>query len=570
MSEENKMKPRKKMLALLVCVLLLSACSEKITEKSAEASGTCGTDLKWYFQDRTLYIRGNGAMTEFINTQLEIPWADYREKIEKVIIEEGCTTISESAFSDCEIMSSVVIPESLTSIDDYAFSGCSNLSEVQLPNDIEKLGNMVFMGCNFTAITIPSGTVNIEGNPFADCSALQSISSQSPNFVVMDGVLFNADQTVLISYPSGKEGEYTIPDGVSEIGMSSFMGSSVTSVNIPEGVAKISNGAFWGCTKLTKVEAPSSVIEVGNSAYRSCTSLQSVVFSPGLNRVGIGAFSNCTSLSLVEIPEGTIELGDSVFLGCKGLKSIVLPNTIEKIGNSAFSGCNKLTSMTIPSKVSEIANKAFYACYGLSTVTIPNGITRIGNDAFFDCDKLDTITIPDTVTEISDAAFFNCQSLKVLKIPDSMQIIGEQAFLMCSNLQSFIVPNSVTEIGANAFTGIPCVYYQGTAPGSPWGADSIGRYADCPSLEETATTSKDSNEYVGLIPGTYLVGTDIPAGTYRLVPAYSEYPGYWKRSSNASGESDSIIANDLFEAATYVTVENGEYLQISRCTGALQ
>ena len=87
---------------------------------------------------------------------------------------------------------------------------------------------------------------------------------------------------------------------------------------------------------------------------------------------------------------------------------------------------------------------------------------------------------------------------------------------------------------------------------------------------ESNTPENDSEEYVGIIPGTYLIGTDIPAGTYRLVPAYSEYPGYWKRSSNASGEPDSIIANDLFESATYVTVESGEYLQISRCTGALQ
>lgn len=87
----------------------------------------------------------------------------------------------------------------------------------------------------------------------------------------------------------------------------------------------------------------------------------------------------------------------------------------------------------------------------------------------------------------------------------------------------------------------------------------------------TPAPSKGSDDgFVGILEGMYLVGTDIPAGTYRLVPLFDEYPGYWERLSNASGETSAIIANDLFNAPTYVTVNSGEYFEIERCTGALQ
>lgn len=68
---------------------------------------------------------------------------------------------------------------------------------------------------------------------------------------------------------------------------------------------------------------------------------------------------------------------------------------------------------------------------------------------------------------------------------------------------------------------------------------------------------------------TYIVGTDIPAGTYKLT-CTDEFEAYWERCSDASGELDSIIANEVFNATAYVTVNNGEYLTISGCTGVLQ
>lgn len=90
------------------------------------------------------------------------------------------------------------------------------------------------------------------------------------------------------------------------------------------------------------------------------------------------------------------------------------------------------------------------------------------------------------------------------------------------------------------------------------------------STDNESTVLNVSDDYVGILDGTYFVGLDIPAGTYRLVPLYTEYKGYWKRCSDASGDVKSTLASDLFDNTTYVTVNSGEYLIIKRCSGALQ
>ena len=47
-------------------------------------------------------------------------------------------------------------------------------------------------------------------------------------------------------------------------------------VTVPEGVTKIRDFAFRGCTGLTSVSLPDSVTEIGDSAFWGCTGLGSV------------------------------------------------------------------------------------------------------------------------------------------------------------------------------------------------------------------------------------------------------------------------------------------------------
>lgn len=66
--------------------------------------------------------------------------------------------------------------------------------------------------------------------------------------------------------------------------------------------------------------------------------------------------------------------------------------------------------------------------------------------------------------------------------------------------------------------------------------------------------------------GTYKVGEDIAAGTYKSTGPRAGMPlCYWARMKNDSGGLDAIIANNNSQGPTRVTVKAGEYLQVTGC-----
>lgn len=66
--------------------------------------------------------------------------------------------------------------------------------------------------------------------------------------------------------------------------------------------------------------------------------------------------------------------------------------------------------------------------------------------------------------------------------------------------------------------------------------------------------------------GTYEVGTDIDAGTYKTdgPPEDAVAPMcYWERAKDSSGDLNSIIANKIVEGPGVVTVNAGEVATLS-------
>ncbi|OIK01491.1 hypothetical protein [Streptomyces colonosanans] len=55
--------------------------------------------------------------------------------------------------------------------------------------------------------------------------------------------------------------------------------------------------------------------------------------------------------------------------------------------------------------------------------------------------------------------------------------------------------------------------------------------------------------------GSYVVGKDIQPGTYRTADNSDSDGCYWERAKDASGEFDSILANDNVTGTSYVTVK---------------
>ena len=63
--------------------------------------------------------------------------------------------------------------------------------------------------------------------------------------------------------------------------------------------------------------------------------------------------------------------------------------------------------------------------------------------------------------------------------------------------------------------------------------------------------------------GQYKVGRDFLAGEYVLLCTSSSYSAYFSISTDANGRN--IVANDMFDTNSIITVLDGEYLELSRC-----
>ena len=122
--------------------------------------------------------------------------------------------------------------------------------------------------------------------------------------------------------------------------------SSITSVEIKEGVTSILDSAFMDCANLKTATMADSVTKVSPSIFWSCTSLENVQLSKNLTSISSHMFTLCSALKEITIPEAVTSIGMTAFTST-GLTSIVLPENVELIDDLAFGGCKSMTSITI-------------------------------------------------------------------------------------------------------------------------------------------------------------------------------------------------------------------------------
>lgn len=277
------------------------------TQTNETASGTCGENLTWVLtEDGTLTISGEGEMD--IAEDADAPWYTYADSIQKVVIENGVTSIGARAFGDCSVLKEIVIPSSVTSIEDAAFISCISLSAITIPNSVTRIGGSVFNNCReLISITIPDSVTNIGDSVFADCVKLE---------------------------------EVLLPNTITDISGGMFWRcTSLKKIVIPDSVTSIGADAFWHCFALETVEIPNGVTQIGSFAFQLCTSLKEITFSESLTSIGEEAFANCSGLESVVIPESVNNVDLAAFLGCTGLKEVTILNRVINIGQNVFADC---------------------------------------------------------------------------------------------------------------------------------------------------------------------------------------------------------------------------------------
>ena len=133
------------------------------------------------------------------------------------------------------------------------------------------------------------------------------------------GVEFSDDRKTLVKCPKVFKGEYIIPNSVTSIGRSAFLGcSGLTSVTIPNSVTSIGEYAFSNCKGLTSVIIPNSITSIGSFAFCNCTGLTSVTIPNSVTSIGEWAFSDCRNLKEIFVPFGQEER----FCAMEGLKDL--------------------------------------------------------------------------------------------------------------------------------------------------------------------------------------------------------------------------------------------------------
>ena len=123
-------------LTILFSLALTTAFSSAEGTASVIDSGTTGA-LSWTLMETDteimLTISGTGSMPDY--TKSSAPWADDRDNIRSVVIEDGVASIGSYAFSGCSNLKSITIPDSVTNVGEYAFIDCNSLEAVNI-NDM--------------------------------------------------------------------------------------------------------------------------------------------------------------------------------------------------------------------------------------------------------------------------------------------------------------------------------------------------------------------------------------------------------------------------------------------------
>ena len=332
--------------------------------------------------------------------------------LESITLPDSVTTVGTNAFSNCYALKSATLSAGMNYIPNSMFFGDYRLTSVVIPEGVVRIDNTAFADCGFTKFTIPSTVTQIGTSAFSGCDSLSKFIVEDGNtrFKAVDGVLFSADGTHLISYPAGKSDySYTVPYGTKYIDYGAFREQKyMYYVYFPASLIKIDGYAFSYCKRLQKVTLPSTLTTLGSDIFRDCTSLYSVTFGNQSIILGDYMFSGCTSLRSITLPTNLREIPNGLFDDCTALSGINIPSTVTRIGSTAFCNCDSLTSVTIPGSVKSIGQQAFDFCQNLTTIIFEDGLKTMDWIVVRNAPRLKKVVIPASVTSIGKENFESC------------------------------------------------------------------------------------------------------------------------------------------------------------------
>lgn len=438
---------------------------------------------------------------------------------------KGNGTITITKFDWDNNKENIYIPNlidgyNVTGIEAEAFSKESREKEqltysVTIPNGIVSIGEKAFMNAPISSVNIPKNVQQIGVGAFAN-SFLSQFSVEPGNeiYTTIDGALYNKKEKTLVAWPTcGKLKE--IPNGIIKIGDYAFYGCENTSKIyldslIPESVEEIGDYAFANAGKMTmeKQFLGGNLKSVGKYAFSGCAIEYYDYFTIGNKNlvIGEGAFENVwlwdyskdigniNSKRGVSNENGCVniiiakEIRKSAFENLKTIvfkhpsMEIVIDGDVKKIEESAFYNVERIINLCMP-KISEVTNieRAAFQESEFAQYEVYQG-HKIGSNTFVTPSKLD---------KIEDFAFSHSLHyiVKKIEISEGAKSIGERAFEANICIENVTISRTLEKIGKGAFEGCSKLEQVVIAEDGNLSEIEEEAFKDCPNLASLSIPS---------------------------------------------------------------------------------
>lgn len=280
------MKNTRKVLAIIMVVAMCFSMFSHTAFANATtvAEGTAGESVTWVLtDDGVLTISGTGEM----NTEWYAPpWEEYSESITEVVVEEGITKISDSAFCYADNLVTVSISSTVTYVTGYTFDSCDMLEKI-------------------------------------------NVAEENTAYKSIDGILFTEDEKTLVAYPANKAcEEYTIPASVTTIGEMAFTQcAAVDKVIVPDTVTTLAKFAFE-YSQIKEVEIGNGVTECSFKCF-AYSRVEKMIIPDSVETISEHAFASTDYLNTLIIGSGVKNIDKDVLAYTDELATIHYKGTQE-------------------------------------------------------------------------------------------------------------------------------------------------------------------------------------------------------------------------------------------------
>ena len=403
--------------------------------------------------------------------------------------------IGQNAFNNTKLTGDIVLPEGITKINGSSFASCKEMTNITLPTTIKSVDpEFDTNSVNLTHIKMTGSNEDGENS--------------NSNYLTNKGILYaiNGGNLTVVRCPIANPEPIQIPANISEkivteIGAKAFHDCAMTKVELPEGLLKIGETAFFQCKNLTALTIPKTVTEIVTNFINECSALAKLTVTSGnpnyytvdnvtytksqtdgyynifripeaatftdgkldlsnindaehVTGVGKEAFHGVKNVESIQLPDAVTTLADECFKGC-GLKTFYVPKSLteEGFGLAPFSECDNLTEFAPPS--TELDH--FYIDqYGILYNKDYNKLFKVPNNyvlKFYETGREGTFDIFHFVKEVQACAFEGVKNIKTVNFAQGIKKLPHRCFYNAQSVETVLLPNSITEFGQDAFMG---------------------------------------------------------------------------------------------------------------------